>query len=339
MTDLETARQQNLQTLQKDTINIPNLDGVQLPRALFDRIIERAQEEAELLNMARVEDLPRKEMAVPQIGVDDLPGGSRNEEGSRTGTDQAASGAVELNTTDQFYYIQYDLKKEAVDNTMGANQIGEIIISQFERGWANGAQNIAINAGRSGSSLPAWADDTWDGWIAIAEGADTESDRIGTGNEADASTMPTHDHSDSNGNPQPLNTDLFNSTIQAVPERYRDPDDQVFLLSKTQVQEYHNQLTEREDGLGVAVLMGDNDVTPFEYDIVGVSFWPNDTAMLIDPDQLVYGIYEGMTVEQIRQSDKTMDEALHSRNLLEGQFDLQIEELQSGALATNIAQP
>jgi len=111
------------------------------------------------------------------------------------------------------------------------------------------------------------------------------------------------------------------------------------MMSKSQVQQYQFDLTGREDGLGVAVLQGDNDVTPFDYDIVGVSYFPDDYAMVINPEQLSYGLYEGLEITQIDSSDKTMDEVLHSRALLEGQFDFQIEELQSGALVTGIAEP
>lgn len=335
---MSNARQENKNSLQKD-INLTSLNGVQLPRDLFDRFVERQQEAADLLEDVRVETLPRKEMGVPQIGVPELSGGTRDEEGNRTETSDAETGAVEFNTTDQFYYIKYDLKKEAVDNTYSAEEIADIILSHFERAWGNDVQNIAINAGRSGSGLPTELNDTFTGWIAIAEGNDTASDRIGTGEEDDASTMPSYDHSDSNGDPVGVNSELFNALIQTVPERYRDPDSQVILTSKSQVQQYHYELTGREDGLGAAVLMGDRDVTPFKYDIRGVSYWPDDVMMLIDPEQLVYGLYEEMEIEQQTETDKTMDEALHSRNLIEGQFDFQIEELQSGALATNIAEP
>ena len=167
----------------------------------------------------------------------------------------------------------------------------------------------------------------------VAEGPFEDTD------DADVDTMPAFDHTDGEGEPQPVNTELFNGMIQTVPERFRDSDDLVFLMSKSQVQAYHFELTGREDGLGVAVLQGDNDVTPFDYDIVGVSYWPDDRVMLADPEQLSYGLYDGLEITQITESDKTMDEALHSRNLMEGQFDFQIEELQSGAIADGIAEP
>jgi len=339
----DQARTANTQSLQKSPINTTDLSGAQLPRDLFEEFIERTQEESELLDMVRVEPLARKEMAKPKIGVPELSGGTRAEDGSRPETSSATSGAVEFNVTGQYYYIKYDLKEDAVENTMSDEQVANLILSHFERAWANDVQNLAINAGRTGSSLPASLNDKFDGWIAIAEGNDTASDRIGIDADGETvDTMPTYIHTDTGdeaGTAQPVNTDLFNSMIQTVPERFRDEDEQVIMLSKSQLQAYHSGLTERNDGLGVVVLQGDSDVTPFGYDIVGVSYWPDDIAMLINPDQLAFGPYEAMEITQTTDSDKTMDEALHSRTLLEGQFDFEIEELQSGALATNIQAP
>ena len=338
---VEKTREENLNSLEKSPIDTVDLDGAQLPRDLFERFIERTQEESEMLEMVRVEDLPRKEMGVPKVGVPELSGETRDEDGNRPETSDAETGVVEYNVTGQYYFIKYDLKEDAVENTItSADEVADLILDHFERAWANDVQNIGINAGREGSSIPASLDETFDGWIAIADGSDTDSDRIGIDADGETvDTMPAYVHTDAEAEPQPVNTELFNNMIQTVPERFRDPDEQVFLMSKSQVQRYHFELTGREDGLGVAVLQGDNDVTPFDYDIVGVSYWPDDRAMLINPEQLSYGLYEGLEITQITESDKTMDEALHSRNLMEGQFDFQIEELQSGAIADGIEEP
>jgi len=343
MTDIQDARDANTQAVQKQTIDTSQLNGAQLPRDLFERFIERQQREATLLSDVRVETLPRLEMGVPKLGVPELSGSVRSEGGEdATGTDNAdaETGSVEFNATGQSYYIQYDLERDAVKNVITSEDaVADVILSHFERAWGNDVQNIGINAGRSGSGLPAQFNDTFDGWISIAEGNDTASDRIGTGEEADASTMPTYDHSDSNGNAQPVNTALFNAMIQTVPERYRDPDTLQFHTSKSQVQDYLYRLTEREDALGAAAVMGDSDITPFEYDVIGRSYWPDDVMMLVDPQNLVYGLFEEVEITQLTQTDQTMERRLHSRNLLEGQFDFQIEELQAGALGTNIAAP
>lgn len=343
----QDARTENTESLQKSPINTTDLSGVQLPRDLFEEFIERTQEESEYLDLIRVEDLPRKEMGKPKVGVPELSGGTRDEDGNRPETSSADTGVIEFNVTDQYYYIKYDLKEDAVEDTLSEEEVAQLILSYFEAAWGNDVQNIAINAGRTDSTGTVVGvdgggplDSTFNGHIAIADGdAGTADDRIGLPNTADVDTMPAYDHTDGSGNPQPVNTDLFDGMIQTVPERYRDPDVQVFMLSKSQVQSYHKSLTDRNDGLGVAVLQGSNDVTPFAYDIVGVSNWPDERAMLINPEQLSYGLYDGLEITQQTQTDKTMDEALHSRNLMEGQFDFQIEELQSGAIASGLADP
>jgi hypothetical protein len=343
----QDARQRNTESLQKSPINTTDLSGVQLPRDLFEEFIERTQEESKLLDLVRVEDLPRKEMGKPKVGVPEMSGGTRDEDGNRPETSSADTGVIEFNVTDQYYYIKYDLKEDAVEDTMSEEEVANLILSHFQTAWANDVQNIAINAGRTDSGGTVVGvdgggplDSTFDGWIAIADGdAGTADDRIGLDGTADVDTMPAYDHTDGGGTPQPVNTDLFDGMIQTVPERYRDPDDQVFMLSKSQVQSYHKTLTDRNDALGVAVLQGDMEVNPFAYDIVGIANWPDTRAMLINPEQLSYGLYEGLEITQQTETDKTMDEALHSRNLMEGQFDLQVEELQSGAIASGIAQP
>jgi hypothetical protein len=335
------AREKNQATLQKQTIDTTDLNGAQLPRDLFERFIERQQREAELLDLVRVETLPRLEMGVPKMGVPELSGEVRSEGGvDADGTSDAVTGSVEFNATDQSYYIQYDLKRDAVKNVIQSeDKVANVILSHFERAWGNDIQNIGINANRDGSGLPAVFNNTFDGWIAIAQGKDTASDRIGLDGTADTSTMPTYDHRDTTGNAQPINTELFNQTIQTVPERYRDPDSLVFMTNKSQVQDYRYRLTDRPSPLGDAVIFGDEEITPFSYDVMGVSYWPDDVMMLTDPENLVYGLFEEVEITQLVQTDKTMEERLHSRNLLEGQFDYQIEELQHGALAEGIAAP
>ena len=116
---MSDARTENLESMEKSPVGLQSLDGAQLPRDLFERFIERTQEESELLNMVRVEDLPRKEMAVPKIGVPELSGDTRDEEGNRPETSDVDSGAIEFNVTDQYYFIKYDLKEDAVENAVG----------------------------------------------------------------------------------------------------------------------------------------------------------------------------------------------------------------------------
>jgi hypothetical protein len=345
---IDAVRQQNENSLhyEKD-VDLATLDGFQLPVDVTEEFLERMQKEVNILGMADTMTIPRLEMRVPQFGVPTLSGNQRSEEGSRTTNSGVDSGYVKFNATDKQYYILVEPTRDALKNThYGPDQFGDYIVDQFVQRWGNDVGIIGIRAGASSGDLQSTysevgastLDDTWDGWIARAEG-DTQSDdgsstRIGLEDTAstELSTMPTYDQASATPD-----TQMFNDTIQTLDSRYRDSDNVAFLMSPNKVQEYVYGLTQREDPLGSAVVMGDSDITPFNYDVVGVNEWPDSYAMLTDPDNLAFGLFEEMELDQTTDTDRVHEDRLHSRNWLEGQFDFQIKEMQAGVLVKNIA--
>ncbi|RLM39260.1 hypothetical protein [Haloarcula sp. Atlit-120R] len=321
-------------------VDLATLDNFQLPRDVTEDFLERAQKEVQVLEMADTMVLERLEMDVPMFGVPQLSGSTRAEEGTRTSNSANSDGDVAFNATDQQYYILVEPTRDALKNThYGPDQFGDYIVDQFIQRWFNDVGLIGIRANADSGNLQsiggaAALDSTWNGWIAIAEGEDTASDRMGLENTAagDVDTMPSVDMAGSS-----VDTKMFNDTIQTLDSRYRDPDNFVFLTSPDVVQEYVFSLTEREDPLGSAVIFGDSDITPFSYDVVGVNGWPDSYAMLTDPDNLAFGVFEEMELDQTTDTDKVHENRLHSRNWLEGQFDFQIKQLQAGVLVENIA--
>ena len=338
------ARQENKDAIAKD-IDLTTLDGFQLPADITEEFLTRMQNEVEILDLADTMTLDRLEQDVPQFGVPRLSGDTRDEDGSRTAASENDDGQYSFDATDRQYYILVEPTRDAIKNTnLSDDQWGELIVGEFTERYANDVALIGINAGYSGSqavTLPGGIDSTWEGWLARAEGdAASSEDRIGLEDTADAEvdSMPVFDNEEA-GDPQPVDTELFHNAIQTLDSRYRDPDDFVFMMSPDNVQQYHFDLTDREDGLGVPVLQGENDVTPFAYDVVGISGWPNDVAMFTDPDNLAYGLYREMEVDQTTDTDKVHEDRLHSRNWLEGQFDFQIKEMQAGVLIEGIEDP
>lgn len=340
-TTIDAVRQQNelAGTTDKD-IDLATLDGFQLPADLTEEFLERMQKEINILGMADTMTLRRLEQDVPQFGVPRLSGNTRDEEGTRNTNSGADTGQVSFNATDKQYYILVEPTRDALKNThQGPDQFGDYIVEQFIQRWANDIGLIGIRANADSDNLQtvggaAELDNTWNGWIAIAEGEDSASDRIGLEGTANAqtSTMPTYDQASA-----APDTQMFNETIQTIDSRFRDPDNVVFLMSPTKIQEYAYNLTQREDPLGSAVIMGDSDLTPFSYDVVGINGWPDSYAMLTDPSNLAYGLYEQMEIDQTTDTDKVHEERLHSRNWMEGQFDFQVKNLQAGVLVENIA--
>ncbi|MFB6237525.1 MAG: hypothetical protein ABEH81_04055 [Halopenitus sp.] len=340
---IAAVRQQNQSSLhyEKD-IGLAELDGFQLPSDVTEEFLERMQKEVTILEMADTMTLDRLEQEVPQFGVPQLSGHARAEETTRTTNSAADSGFVKFNATDKSYYILVEPKRDALKNThYGPDQFGDYIIDEFVQRWGNDIGLIGIRAGASSDNLQsiggaAELDSTWNGWIAIAEGSDTASDRIGLENTAstELDTMPTVDMAGS-----AIDTKMFDDTITELDSRFRDPDDTVFICSPDQVQAYTMGLTQREDPLGSAVIFGDSEITPFDYDVVGVNGWPNSYAMFTNPDNLAYGLFENMELDQTTDTDTVHENRLHSRNWLEGQFDFQVKELQAGVLVQNIADP
>jgi len=323
-------------------VDLATLDGFQLPPDVTEEFLERMQKQVTILGMVDTMTLDRLEQDVPQFGVPQLSGSTRSEEGSRTSNSGVESGQVAFNATDKQYYILVEPTRDALKNThYGPDQFGDYIIDQFVQRYANDIGLIGIRANADSGNLQsiggdASLDTTWNGWIAIAEGEDSASDRIGledtAGGEVD--TMPVYDQASATPD-----TQMFNETIQRLDSRFRkgEDTDPVFVLSPDKLQEYVFSLTEREDPLGSAVIFGDSEITPFDYDVVGMNGWPDEYAMFTDMDNLAYGLYEAMELDQTTDTDKVHENRLHSRNWMEGQFDFQIKNLQAGVLVENIA--
>jgi len=340
---IETVRQQNESSLHYDkNVDLATLDGFQLPSDVTEEFLERMQKEVNILEMADTMTLARLEQEVPQFGVPILSGQQRSEEGTRNTNSAVDSGYVKFNATDKSYYVLVEPTRDSLKNThYGPDQFGQYIVDQFVQRWGNDIALIGMRANAVSGNLQSTysevgsstLDDTWNGWIATAEGKDSASDRIGLEETAggELTTMPAVDMASA-----APDTQMFNDTIQKLDSRYRDPDNAVFLMSPDKVQEYVFSLTEREDPLGSAVVFGESDITPFSYDVVGVNGWPDSYAMLTDPENLAFGLFEQMELDQTTDTDTVHENRLHSRNWMEGQFDFQIKELQAGVLVQNI---
>ena len=321
----------------KDEIGTGDLDGGELPRDLFDEFVERVQKEATLLDLVRTVEMPRKEMAIPKVGVGRQLLSEQTEGESPGAFEDAVSGAVELDASRKTV-IPYELTQESVEDIVGGEEVADIILSHFEQQFAVDVQNLLINGDTDDDSA---FFSILDGYLEIARGADSESDRIGSPATAsgEEDSMPELDHSDADGDAQPIDTQLFSDAIQTLEERYRDSTSQVFMMSETQHQEYLNTLEGREDGLGPQILQGDDSVSPFGYDIQPVPDFPDDTILLTDPDNLVWGLHRDVEVDVIDESDEVLERDLFARYALRARWDAQIEDLQAGVIVENVAEP
>lgn len=312
-------------SITKDEIGTGDLAGGELPRALFDEFLERTQEEAILLDLVRTEEMARKQMAIPKVGVSNRVLQTQAEGAAPGAFEDATSGAIELDASRKTI-LPFELTQEAVEDVTGGEAVADIILSHFETQFGVDVQDILIN-GDSGST---------DSFLSIADGFlnIARDNKTNGSNRIDGATMPSVDTAGS-----VLDSQVFSDAIQAQEEKYRDSQNQVFLMSETQHQAYLNTLRSREDALGTAVLNGSEDVTPFGYALQPVPDFPDSTLLLTNPNNLIWGVHRNIEVDVRNETDRTLERDLFARYVLRARWDTQIEELQAGTIVENLAAP
>ena len=312
---LEATRSANQQAANKfDTTDVA---GGVLPRDLFQQFYQAVQDTATMLENARTEDLPRQKMALPKISV-----GERQRRGANEGEGDAGNAEVNTNKVDmdvEKATVSYDLTREAVDDTV--DNVDEIILDMLARQFAIDTQDLAINGDEAAAD--AFVNQN-DGWIKIL---------------TNATSVNTYDHTDG-GTAQPVNTSLFNQSILAMPNKYlrSGRTNPRFYMNLDQLQNYHNDLATRNDPLGAAVLMGDDEATPFDYDVVGVANWPKDTAVFTHPDNFIYGLYDDVEIRVLTDTDKVAENDLFARYFMRVRDDFAVEAPEAAVVITGIAE-
>lgn len=287
-------------------------EGGTLPREMQEEFFTEVQDESVVLDRVRVHPVNRQKTRIPKIGV-----GERLRRGQDEGESQDESGVdtgwIDIDTEKASIY--WSLTRETVEENPEREQLADTIMSLMAQQWAVDTEDL----GFVGDEEETEADDADfisqnDGWIKILE------DR----------SAPVYDHGDGG-----IDTTLFHETVQTVGPKYLRADP-VFIMNIQQLQEYAHALTEREDGLGATVLMGDSDLTPFNYDIVGSAMVPEDTAIFTPPQNLIYAPRYDLRVEVLQQSDEVFDNDLYAKYKIVGKDDFEVEDENGAVLVENI---
>lgn len=281
--------------------------GGTLPREMFDEFFREVQDESAVLNRVRTVPVGRAKTRIPKIGV-----GERLRQGQDENTTQTESsvstGSVDIDCSKGSIY--WSLTRETVEENPEREQLADTIMSMMAQQWSVDSEDLGFNGDESGSG---WVTQN-DGWFTIAS----------------ARGAPTYSHQADDGSgtlvDQPIDTSLFHNTVQTLESKYLRADP-VFLLNIKQLQEYANNLTEREDGLGATVLMGDSDLTPFSYDIIGSAMIPEGTGLFTPPQNLIYAQrYNDLRMEVLQESDEVFDNDLFAKYKIVGKDDFQIQD-------------
>ncbi|QLK25419.1 phage major capsid protein [Natrinema zhouii] len=312
--NLRSTRTQNEKAV--DKLDTTDMAGGVLPRDLFESWYQMVVDSATMLQGARTEDLPRPQMDLPRISVGERMRRGSDENDGDSGSGEVNTDAVSLDV--EKGTLSYDLSRESVDDTL--NNVDELVLDMLARQFAVDTQDLGINGDEADAD--AFLNQN-DGWLKILS------------NSTDTST---YDHTDDAGNAQPVNTSLFDQSIQAMPNKYLRSDrfEPVFYMNENKVQQYRMALTEREDPLGSAVIFGDEDITPFSYDVVGVAAWPEDQAVFTHPQNFIYGLYDEVEIRVLTETDKVAENDLFARYFMRVRDDFAIEDEEAAVLTTGI---
>jgi len=280
-------------------------DGGTLPRGMFDEFFREVQDESVLLDRVRTVPIGSSKTRIPKIGV-----GERLRTGQDENTTQAESGVntdyVDIDAEKGSIY--WSLTRETVEENPEREDLANTILSLMAQQWGVDTEDLGVNGDESGAGFVTQND----GWYQLA---------------ADAGSPIYHhdDAGDGTGVNQPIDNSLFHETIQTVDSKYLRADPG-FVVNSKQLQEYANNLVGREDGLGAQVLMGDSEVNPFGYDIIGTPSMPEEQALFTPMSNLIYALRHDLRVEVLQESDEVFDNDLFAKYKIVGKDDFAVQD-------------
>lgn len=296
-------------------------EGGTMPRAVFDEFYLQVQEEADLLDMVRTEDIDRDQSRIPKLGV-----GERQRQGQDEATEPDSYSSIQTDFVDintEKGSVYWDLTPEDLTNNPEGDQLADRVISLMSNRFSIDTQDLAVNGDESGSGFVTQND----GWLTYIQ--NNGGNTFAWESEDDSGTVTS----------DPIDTDLFNQAIMEMPDRFLGRTDPVFFASEKQLHSYRNEVGGTDSDAAMAVLMSGSDLTPFEYDIVAPTSWPDDQVLFTDPMNLVYAIQRNVEMSIVTGTDKTHEQDLEARYALHAKDDFVVEETEGAVLATNVASP
>lgn len=280
--------------------------------------LDEVQENSELLSRVRTLTVSREKTEINALGVGERIRDSHAEDSTGGGSASANVRTVDIDCEKSS--VSWYLTSEMVRDNIEREQIAQRMLNRVTQQFAADTQDLAINGDEGGSG---WVTAN-DGWLALAT----------------AQGMPTYDHQTDGTSPTPQypDEDMVHEAITTLDDKYWS-DDMVIIMSPQQVQQFAYEQTQRSTPLGDAFLSGSANANPFGFDLVGAANWPQDKAMFVNPDNLIYALYREMDVNVLQNSDEIQSKDLYAKYAMYTRDDFQIEDPNAGVLITGLKDP
>jgi len=305
-----SARTENSGLLEKAT-STDFSTGAQLTPEQFEDFMMDVQDRSEVLSRARMVPVDAESGGIPRLGV-----GTQLLQAVNEGNSVSLQG---IESSDIAYATQkvslpwemtWESSNEIVDNPEA--RIRQFYVQQF----SNDLEILASLGDEGQSGFQAIED----GWLARADAT------LASGNQIDHGSAS-------------INKDLFNDMVQAMPQRFREQQDPVFLVSFTQKQAYKDYLTDRSTGAGDAMLMTDEEPMPYGYEMLTPLSWPDDRAMFTSMENLLYIVQDDIRRKSTSASERNVLNDIEEINNLLAKIDYEVARTEGVVTARNIAAP
>lgn len=131
-----------------------------------------------------------------------------------------------------------------------------------------------------------------------------------------------------------LDAVTFNEMVQALPDKFKRVINRYkFYVAHNKALQYMMQVAQRQTGLGDAVLVGGNGVNfnPFGIPMVPVASMPSNSALMIDPSNILFGVQRNMRMEYDRDTRERVLIMVFTMR-----FDFKLEQEDMNVKAINI---
>jgi len=286
--------------------------GAQLTPEQFEDFMSEVRERSTVLQQARMVPVTAESGQIPRVSV-----GSRLlrsvSEGGSTGKNSISSGDIPYATSK--VSLPWEQTWEATNEIIDSPEatVRQLFIQRF------GADlEILASVGDTGSANA--FEQIEDGWLVRADA------RLSSSNEVDHQSAA-------------VNKTLFSDMRTAMPQRFRERQTPVYVMSDAQKQAYKDYLTDRSTAAGDAMLMTGDEPTPFGAEIVTPLGWPDDRALFTSMENLLYIVQDDMRVKSTEDSERNvMNDVERIYNML-AKIDFEIGQEEGVVSASNIAAP
>lgn len=284
--------------------------GAQLTPEQFEDFMIDVQNQSTVLDQARTLTPTAESGDIPRLSVGTrlLQEVGEDESASKQGINSAD---VSFNTTKVSLPFEqtWESNNEIIDNPEAT--IRQLFVQQF----SNDLEILASVGDSSTSGFEAIED----GWLTLADGS---------------SNPGTVDHQTA-----AVNKTLFQEMRSAMPQRFKERQQLVFLTSYEQKDAYQDYLTDRSTAAGDAMLMTGDEPTPYGMEIMTPLGWPDDRAMLTSMQNLLYIVQDPLRVKSTDAAERNVMNDIESIYNMLAKVDYEIMEKAGVVTASNIAAP